>query len=71
VVRVDELGINDALHVSDLQLPEGVKSLTPGEALVAHVAAAAEEVEEEPEAVEPGPSEPEVIGKGKQETSEE
>jgi len=71
-VDVSELGIGDALHASDLKLPEGVELLTDPEAVVAAVVppedvekleAAAEEVDYE--------AEPEVIKKGKAEEEEE
>ena len=66
VVNVTDLDIGDSLHVSDLEMPEGVTCLTDLETLVCSVQARAEEVEEEVVEGEEGESaEPEVIGKGK------
>lgn len=54
-VNVTELMIGDAIRVSDLEVKEGVRILTAGEAVVAHVvgikedAAAAEAAKAEPE----------------------
>lgn len=70
---VSAMEIGDALHVSDLPLPEGVTSMIDGERTVCGVAAP--RIEEEPaveegaelEGVvegEEGAPEPEVIGKG-------
>lgn len=70
-VSVAELHANDAIHVSDLELPEGVKVLDDPEAVVASVsvvseeeAAPAEEGEEiaEPEVIGGKPSEGESEG---------
>ncbi len=61
-VRVNELNIDDAIHLSDLELPEGSELLGDGEALVCNVVTIAEEVEaEEVEEGEEG-VQPEVIG---------
>jgi large subunit ribosomal protein L25 len=64
-VQVNELKIDDALHVSDLDLPEGSRLLGDPEALVCNVITIAEEIEaeegEEGEGGEGG-AEPEVIG---------
>ena len=60
-VSVAELHVNDSIHVSDLELPEGVKVLHDPETLVASISIVAEEVEapaEEGDEV----AEPEVIG---------
>jgi large subunit ribosomal protein L25 len=70
-VRVDDLVLNQALHVSDLQLPEGVKVLTAGSVVVAHVLEIVEAAEPEAAAAEAGAAEPEVISKGKKEEGEE
>lgn len=67
-VDVTNLSANVALHVSDIKVPEGVKVLTHGEIVVATVVFISEEVEEP---VTEEPAEPELIGKGKQESKEE
>jgi large subunit ribosomal protein L25 len=69
-IEVDVSGLSDfdeAIHVRDLQLPETIELLTPGDEMVARLEAIEEEeVEEEEEALlevtEPG--EVEVIGRG-------
>lgn len=66
---VSHLHANEALHASDLKVPEGVKILTPDDAVVATVGFISEEVEEPATGEEP--TEPEVIGKGKKEEEEE
>jgi len=60
-VSVTELHANDAIHVSDLELPEGVKVLDDPEAVVASVSVV---IEEEVAPAEEGEelAEPEVIG---------
>lgn len=65
-VDVTGLKIGDAVHVSDLEVPEGVEILTDGELTVATVAPPQElEVETtEEEDLLGGSVEPEVIGKG-------
>lgn len=50
------LAIGDAIHVSDLQLPGSVEMVTPPDAVVATLVAAA--LEEEAEALETEPTEP-------------
>ncbi|MBC8328521.1 MAG: 50S ribosomal protein L25 [Planctomycetes bacterium] len=67
VVHVTDLDVGDVVHVSDLEMPEGVTCLAEPETVVCGVHARAEEVEEteEGEAAEGGGAEPEVIGKGK------
>ena len=68
-VDVSGLGTHDVLHVSDIQVGEGITVLTDPETAVATVAV----VREEPvEAVAPETEtvEPEVIGKGKKEDEE-
>ena len=74
-IDVSSLQIGDAIHVGDLALPEGVKSLTGAGSVVFHVVPPRiEKVEvaegEEALALEAeaaAPAEPEVIGKGKKE----
>lgn len=68
VVYVDELNINDAIHVSDIDAGEGVVILNDPEDMVVTVNPPhAEEPEEEGEEGEEGEEEPEVIKKGKAE----
>jgi len=66
---VSGLGVHEVLHVSDLQMPEGVTVLTDPETAVATVAVVREEQVEE-RTPEEDVSEPEVIGKGKKEDEE-
>ena len=71
---VTELGIGDALRISDLKAPEGVEVVDDLEKVIVHVAhPAAEEVAAvvEAEAVEGEVAEPEVLRKGKAVTEEE
>jgi large subunit ribosomal protein L25 len=65
--------INDSVSVKDLQVPEGVKILTPAEHVLYSVTAsrAALEEEETEEAEETAADEVEVIRKGKEEEDEE
>lgn len=64
VVRVDELGLNQALHVGELGLPEGVKALNDPTLMVVQVVELGEAEEGPTEGAE---AEPEVIAKGKKE----
>jgi large subunit ribosomal protein L25 len=66
---VSGLGVHEMLHVSDLQVGEGITVLTDPEAAVATVAVVREEQVEE-RTPEEDVSEPEVIGKGKKEEDE-
>ena len=61
---VTNLGVHDLLHVSDLQVAEGIEILTPAETVVATVSVIREEPVAAAAEVE-GAAEPEVIGKGK------
>ena len=72
VVNISGLAnIGDAIHVSDVVVPETVSVITPGdEFLVLITAPAAEEVEEVAPAAEGEVAEPEVIEKGKKEEEE-
>jgi len=65
VVSVKEMGVGDALHASDIELPEGVKLISPpGTLLVTcSIVAAAKSTEELEEEV---PAAPEVIGEVKE-----
>lgn len=67
VVRVDDLGIGDALHVGELPLGEGVTPISPGELVVVQVVEPTAESEEDEEEGEGTGAEPEVINKGKKE----
>ena len=70
-IRVDisEVDLNAPLTVSDLDLPEGVKTTLDSEVVLASISILAEEEEPE-EAVEAGEAEPEVIGGKKEEDGE-
>lgn len=68
-ISVDDLDINQSLHMSDVVLPEGVVLLSDPEAVVCSVTMLAEEVEA-PEGEEAA-AEPEVIGAKKEEESAE
>jgi large subunit ribosomal protein L25 len=67
-VDVSELNINDALHVSDIEVPEGVTVLNSEDQTVAMVGTVREEPaeEEEEEAPEEG-----LEGEGEEEAGEE
>ncbi len=67
---VSGLGVHEVLHVSDLQVGEGIEVLTDPETAVATVSVVREEPTEAP-AVEEEAAEPEVIGKGKKEDESE
>ncbi len=71
-VNVSELKIEDAIHVRDLKLPEGVKALTDPDAIVVHVVAKAVEPEEAAAAAAAAAeqAEPEVIGRQAKEEEE-
>ncbi|MBD3380335.1 MAG: 50S ribosomal protein L25 [Candidatus Omnitrophica bacterium] len=71
-VKVDELAINDAIHVKDLAAIPGVTFLNDPEDMVVHVVPPQEEEipeEGEGEELEEG-AEPEVIKRGKEEEEE-
>ena len=73
-VNVDDVGVHQYVHVSDLKAPEGVKILEDPERVVVGVTHMRAEVVPEVAAVEADavPAEPEVIKKGKlEETTEE
>lgn len=73
LVDVSKLNINDSIHVSDLEVPEGVEVLTELDSTIVHVAPPAAEVEEatdEDEDLIGGPAEPEVIGKESDDSEE-
>ena len=61
-VSVNDMNINDVIHMTDLELPEGAKLVDDGEAVVCSVAVVAEEAEAPAEAEAEEAAEPEVIG---------
>ncbi|MDP8259360.1 MAG: 50S ribosomal protein L25 [Candidatus Aadella gelida] len=71
-VRVEELRIGDAIHIEEMEAPEGVTFLEEPETVVVSVSPPAAEEEEavvEEEGAEEG-EEPELIKKGKKEEEE-
>ncbi len=75
-VNVSELMMNQSIRAADIQMPETMQMITLPDAVIAHVVAIREEVEEKPaEGVEAAAAattaEPEVIKKGKKEEAEE
>ena len=62
-VNINRLEFNEVLHVSDLELPAGVKVLTDGAAVVVSCVAPVEVSDEDTTAE--GDAEPEVIGRKK------
>jgi large subunit ribosomal protein L25 len=71
-VNVHDLQLEQAIHVRDLVLPEGVKALEDPDALVVQIVKPLEEPEAAPAEAAEGPAEPEVIGRraGEEEESE-
>jgi large subunit ribosomal protein L25 len=67
-VNVEDLNVGDAIHVSDIKVPDTIEIHESPEALVASVSLLKEEVLETP--VEEGAAEPEVIGEEKAEEPE-
>jgi large subunit ribosomal protein L25 len=68
---VSELGVHDAVHVSDISPDENIEILASPEQVVATIGIVREEVVEVAEPVEGEEvAEPEVIGKGKKEEDE-
>ncbi len=72
-VHIDHLELNQALHAKDVTLPEDVTSLHEPDDIIAVVQPPKGTAEEEVEAEAPeeGSAEPEIIGKGKQESEDE
>jgi large subunit ribosomal protein L25 len=68
VVDVSGLDIGNALHVSDVQVAEGIRILDDGARVVASVSAPAAEEVVAP--TEEAPAEPEVVGKKEKEEPE-
>ncbi|MCM2371542.1 50S ribosomal protein L25 [Aporhodopirellula aestuarii] len=69
VVDINDLHLGQNVTASDLQLPEGVELITPGDTVIAHVETPREEVAEETE--DGLGAEPEVISKGGGEEDDE
>ena len=61
-IQVNELNIDDSIHLSDIELPEGSELLSDPESLVCNVVTIAEEIEAEETEEGEGSAEPEVIG---------
>lgn len=72
-VNVADMHLGDILHVSDLELPEGMTAVSPPEAIVCSVRALARVAEEEGtvEAAEGEAAEPEIIGRKEKEQEQE
>lgn len=68
MVRVGSLEVGQAVHVSDVTLPEGANVQNPPEAVIVQVVMAA--VEEDEEELVAGAVEPEVIGRKAEEAGE-
>jgi large subunit ribosomal protein L25 len=68
-VDVSNLGVHDVLHISDIQVAEGIEILNAPDTVIATVGIVKEEVAAPVAEVE-GAAEPEVIGKGKKEDEE-
>ena len=70
-VDVSNLGVHDVLHISDIQVAEGIEILNPPETVIATVGIIKEEPVAAPVVEAEAPAEPEVIGKGKKEDEAE
>ena len=66
-VDVSHLDVHDLLHVSDINVSEGIEILNDPELVLATVSIVKEEAEPAPAAEGEEPAEPELIGKGKKE----
>jgi len=69
-ISISELEPGGSIHVSDVEVPAGVKMVTPGDDLIASVVKPTVE-EEAPATEEEAAAEPEVIGETKKEEQEE
>jgi large subunit ribosomal protein L25 len=69
-VDVSNLGVHDVLHISDIQVAEGIEILNPPDVVIATVGIVKEEPVAVPAVEIEAPAEPEVIGKGKKEDEE-
>jgi large subunit ribosomal protein L25 len=70
-VDVSNLGVHDVVHISDIQVAEGIEILNPPETVIATVGIIKEEPVAAPAVEAEAPAEPEVIGKGKKEDEAE
>jgi large subunit ribosomal protein L25 len=70
-VKVADLKIGDVIHVSDLELPPNTKVMNEPETVVVQVKEVVVSEEAAAEGAEPGPTEPEVVGRKAKETEEE
>ena len=61
-VTVNDMNINDVIHMQDLELPEGATLISDGDGVVCSVAVVAEEPEAPAEAEAEKAAEPEIIG---------
>jgi large subunit ribosomal protein L25 len=68
-VRIGSLDIGDVIHLSDLEFPEGFVVHNPPDSVIVQVLVPRKEEEEVDEA-EPGPAEPEVIGRKEEKEDE-
>ena len=69
-VDVSNLGVHDVLHISDIQVAEGIEILNPPDVVIATVGIVKEEPVAVPVVEAEAAAEPEVIGKGKKEEEE-
>jgi large subunit ribosomal protein L25 len=69
-VDVSNLGVHDVLHISDIQVAEGIEILNDPDTVIATVGVVREEPVAAPALDAEGAAEPEVIGKGKKEDEE-
>ena len=69
-VDVSHLGVHDVLHISDIQVAEGIEILNAPDNVIATVGIVKEEPVAAPVVEAEGAAEPEVIGKGKKEDEE-
>ena len=67
-VNVDQLGVDDVLHIKDLQLPPGVRALQDEDVIVAAVKVITDE--DAAPAAEADAAEPEVIGRKPEDAAE-
>ena len=69
-IDVSNLGVHDVLHISDIQVAEGIEILNDPDTVIATVGVVREEPVAAPALEVEGAAEPEVIGKGKKEDEE-
>ena len=69
-VDVSHLGVHDVVHISDIQVAEGIEILNDPDTVIATVGVIREEPVAAPAVEAEGVAEPEVIGKGKKEDEE-